>query len=111
MRKDTHLRLHCYIAIELKTGMSKPEHTGKNKVYKIDFYLAPVMSFLFMAPQTSTTGDSVLDPRLAQRLIGAAVITALAVIFVPELVEQRKPPGVTSANTAPLSTPDAPRHV
>lgn len=32
-----HLKLHCYVVIELKTGAFKPEHTGK-----LGFYLAAV---------------------------------------------------------------------
>ena len=33
-----------------------------------------------------------MDNRLTQRLVGAAVIAALAVIFVPEMLERRPPP-------------------
>ncbi|NQY74353.1 MAG: DUF1016 domain-containing protein [Candidatus Margulisbacteria bacterium] len=36
-----HLRLHCYIVIELKTGKFKPEYTGK-----MGFYLGAVDKYL-----------------------------------------------------------------
>jgi len=32
-----HLKLHCYVVIELKTGAFKPEHAGK-----LSFYLSAV---------------------------------------------------------------------
>ena len=37
-----------------------------------------------------------MDSRLAQRLVGAAVVVALAVIFIPELVQDKPQPTTTA---------------
>jgi DedD protein len=54
----------------------------------------------------------ILDNRLTQRLVGAAVITALAVIFVPEMLEwqpRETPPAIsTPATTQPRRAADTP---
>src|SRR3954469_16109760 len=47
-----------------------------------------------------------MDSRLKQRLIGAAVLVALAVIFLPMLVQGPAPD--SGVSDVPLSTPDAP---
>ena len=48
-----------------------------------------------------------MDPRLKQRLIGAAVLVALAVIFLPMLVQGPAPD--SGVSDVPLAMPDAPR--
>jgi cell division septation protein DedD len=48
-----------------------------------------------------------MDSRLKQRLIGAAVLVALAVIFLPMLVQGPAPD--SGVSDVPLSMPDAPR--
>jgi cell division septation protein DedD len=48
-----------------------------------------------------------MDSRLKQRLIGAAVLVALAVIFLPMLVQGPAPD--SGVSNVPLSMPDAPR--
>lgn len=47
-----------------------------------------------------------MDPRLKQRLIGAAVLVALAVIFLPMLVQGPAPD--SGVSDVPLSMPDTP---
>ncbi|MER2583274.1 MAG: sporulation protein, partial [Candidatus Competibacter sp.] len=43
-----------------------------------------------------------VDNRLAQRLVGVAVVAALAVVFVPEMLEKpHKPAAVAPTNTSP----------
>jgi cell division septation protein DedD len=48
-----------------------------------------------------------MDSRLKQRLVGAAVLVALAVIFLPMLVQGPAPD--SGVSDVPLSMPDAPR--
>ncbi|MCK7593835.1 SPOR domain-containing protein [Pseudomarimonas salicorniae] len=48
-----------------------------------------------------------MDPALKQRLVGAAVLVALAVIFVPMLLEAPEPEA-TPAGQLPLDMPDRP---
>jgi cell division septation protein DedD len=48
-----------------------------------------------------------MDPGLKQRLVGAAVLVALAVIFLPMLVQGPAPD--SGVSDVPLSMPDAPR--
>ncbi len=48
-----------------------------------------------------------MDPRLKQRLVGAAVLVALAVIFLPMLVQGPAPD--SGAANVPLAIPPAPR--
>lgn len=48
-----------------------------------------------------------MDPRLKQRLVGAAVLVALAVIFLPLLVQGPAPD--SGAASVPLAIPPAPR--
>ena len=48
-----------------------------------------------------------MDPGMKQRLIGAAVLVALAVIFLPMLVQGPAPD--SGVSDVPLSMPDAPR--
>lgn len=48
-----------------------------------------------------------MDSRLKQRLVGAAVLVALAVIFLPMLVQGPAPD--SGVSNVPLSMPDAPR--
>ncbi|HVI26349.1 MAG TPA: SPOR domain-containing protein [Xanthomonadaceae bacterium] len=48
-----------------------------------------------------------MDPRLKQRLVGAAVLVALAVIFLPMLVQGPAPD--SGAASVPLAIPPAPR--
>jgi DedD protein len=47
-----------------------------------------------------------MDPALKQRLLGAAVLIVLAIIFVPMLLDGPQTPG--TAQTVDLSIPDAP---
>src|SRR6476469_7178421 len=47
-----------------------------------------------------------MDSRLKQRLVGAAVLVALAVIFLPMLVQGPAPD--SGVSDVPLSMPDAP---
>jgi len=47
-----------------------------------------------------------MDPGMKQRLIGAAVLVALAVIFLPMLVQGPAPD--SGISDVPLSMPDAP---
>lgn len=46
-----HIRLHCYVVIELKTGAFKPEHAGK-----LGFYLAAVDDLLRTPPDGPSIG-------------------------------------------------------
>lgn len=46
-----HVRLHCYVLIELKTGVFKPEHAGK-----LGFYLAAVDDLLRTPPDGPSIG-------------------------------------------------------
>lgn len=46
-----HLRLHCYVALELKTGPFKPEYTGK-----LNFYLTALDEQVKMAEDRSSIG-------------------------------------------------------
>jgi predicted nuclease of restriction endonuclease-like (RecB) superfamily len=46
-----HLRLHCYMVIELKTGRFKPEWAGK-----LNFYLSAVDDLIRTAPDGPTIG-------------------------------------------------------
>jgi cell division septation protein DedD len=48
-----------------------------------------------------------MDPGMKQRLVGAAVLVALAVIFLPMLVQGPAPD--SGVSDVPLSMPDAPR--
>ena len=47
-----------------------------------------------------------MDPALKQRLVGAAVLVALAVIFLPMLVQGPAPD--SGVADVPLDVPDAP---
>ena len=46
-----HLRLHCYVALELKTGPFKPEYTGK-----LNFYLTALDERVKMAEDNPSIG-------------------------------------------------------
>ena len=46
-----HLRLHCYVVIELKTGPFKPEYAGK-----LNFYLSAADDLIRTAPDGPTLG-------------------------------------------------------
>ena len=46
-----HLRLHCYVAIELKTGPFKPEYTGK-----LNFYLTALDEQVKMKEDSPSIG-------------------------------------------------------
>lgn len=46
-----HLRLHCYVALELKTGPFKPEYTGK-----LNFYLTALDEQVKMAEDNPSIG-------------------------------------------------------
>lgn len=46
-----HVRLHCYVIIELKTGEFRPEHAGK-----LGFYLAAVDDLLRLPPDGPSIG-------------------------------------------------------
>ena len=46
-----HVRLHCYVVIEVKTGRFKPEHAGK-----MNFYLSAVDSIMREAGDKPTIG-------------------------------------------------------
>ena len=46
-----HLRLHCYVALELKTGPFKPEYTGK-----LNFYLTALDEQVKMAEDQPSIG-------------------------------------------------------
>ena len=48
-----------------------------------------------------------MEPALKQRLVGAGVLVALAVIFLPMLVQGPAPD--SGASSIPLSVPDAPK--
>src|SRR6476661_4288956 len=48
-----------------------------------------------------------MEPALKQRLVGAAVLVALAVIFLPMLIQGPAPD--SGVSDVPLSMPDAPR--
>jgi len=60
----------------------------------------------FRFPPAALTGGLTLDSRLTQRLVGAAVIAALAVIFVPEMLEK---PDKSAAAIAPDDRSPAPQ--
>lgn len=49
-----------------------------------------------------------MDPSLKQRLLGAAVLIALAVIFVPMFLSPSAPPTVGEMRRAPIEIPAAP---
>ena len=57
-------------------------------------------------PLVAITGDLILDNRLTQRLVGVAVIAALAVIFVPGMLEKQNPPSVAPRVRQMASTPN-----
>jgi predicted nuclease of restriction endonuclease-like (RecB) superfamily len=46
-----HLKLHCYMVVELKTGAFKPEHTGQ-----LGFYLSAVDAVVKSAQDNPTIG-------------------------------------------------------
>jgi len=46
-----HLKLHCYVVVELKAGAFKPEHTGQ-----LGFYLAAVDSLMKAESDSPTIG-------------------------------------------------------
>lgn len=46
-----HLKLHCYMVVELKTGAFKPEHTGQ-----LGFYLSAVDAIVKSAEDNPTIG-------------------------------------------------------
>jgi len=46
-----HVRLHCYVIIELKTGEFRPEHAGK-----LGFYLSAVDGLLRLPPDGPSIG-------------------------------------------------------
>ena len=46
-----HVRLHCYVIVELKTGEFRPEHAGK-----LGFYLSAVDDLLRLQPDGPSIG-------------------------------------------------------
>lgn len=81
-----HVRLHCYVVIEVKTGQFRPEHAGK-----MNFYLSAVDNILRQTDDKPTIGLLLCNNR-----------NRLTVEYA--LRDMRKPIGVAEWKTTLLSS-------